>query len=272
MTVAPAARALGRLITVPAGAGMARMMIERNLTAFRRGWLVLLSGFFEPVFYLFSLGIGLGALIGEVPIGSGRTVPYPVFVAPALLAASAMNGAVYDSTMNVFFKLKYIRIYDSILATPLGPRDVALGEIGWAQLRGGIYAAMFLLVMLAAGVIHSWWALLALPAALVVGLAFAGVGMAATTFMRSWQDFDLVNLAVLPMFLFSATFYPVSTYPTSLRWVVEATPLYHAVALIRSLTLGAIDYSLLVHLAYLVVMGIVGMLVAANRLERLLLR
>jgi lipooligosaccharide transport system permease protein len=262
---------LARLLVLPAGAGMARMMIERNLTASRRGWLVLVSGFFEPVFYLFSLGIGLGALVVNVPV-DGRPVPYPVFVAPALLAASAMNGAVFDSTLNVFFKLKYIKLYDAVLATPLGPRDVAVGEISWAQLRGGAYAAMFIVVMLFAGVLSSWWALLALPAALAVGLAFAGVGMAATTFMRSWQDFDLINLAVLPMFLFSATFYPLSVYPRSVQWLVEVTPLYHAVELIRALTLGFVGWPVLGHLAYLMVMGLIGIVVAARRLEVLLLR
>jgi lipooligosaccharide transport system permease protein len=265
------AHRVARALVLPAGAGMARMMIERNLTASRRAWLVLVSGFFEPVFYLFSLGIGLGALVANVPV-DGRPVPYPVFVAPALLAASAMNGAVFDSTLNVFFKLKYIKLYDAVLATPLGPRDVAVGEIGWAQLRGGVYAAMFVLVMLFAGVLSSWWALLALPAALAVGLAFAGVGMAATTFMRSWQDFELVNLAVLPMFLFSATFYPLSVYPRSVQWLVEVTPLYHAVELIRSLTLGFVGWPVLGHLVYLMVMGLIGVVVAARRLERLLLR
>jgi lipooligosaccharide transport system permease protein len=266
------AHRLARLVVVPAGAGMSRMVLERNATAARRAWLTMLSGFVEPVLYLFSLGVGLGALIGRIPLEGGRSVTYPVFVAPALLAASAMNGAVYDSTFNVFWKLKYGKLYDAMLATPLGPRDVALGEVGWAQLRGAVYAAMFVAVMAVAGVITSWWALLALPAAVIVGLAFAGVGMAVTTFMRSWQDFELVNLAVLPMFLFSATFYPLSTYPRGLRWLVELTPLYHAVSLIRSLTLGTVGWNLVGHLGYLAAMGLVGLLVAARRLERLLLR
>ncbi len=182
-----------------------------------------------------------------------------------------MNGAVFDTTGNVFFKLKYARLYDSVLATPLGPRDVAVGEVTWALIRGTGYAAAFLLVMAFAGLVTTAWAVLALPAAVLIGLAFAGVGMACTTFMRSWQDFDLVQLAVLPMFLFSTTFYPLSTYPPSLRWVVEVTPLYQAVTLVRDLCLGMVGWSLLGHVAYLVVMGLAGMLVAARRLERLLL-
>jgi lipooligosaccharide transport system permease protein len=224
------------------------------------------------VFYLFSMGVGLGALIGGVDIGGGRTVEYAEFVAPALLAASAMNGAVYDSTFNIFWRLKYARLYDSVLATPLGPRDVAVGEITWALLRGGFYSAVFVVVIVAAGYVESWWALLAVPAALLIGLAFAGVGMAATTFMRSWQDFDLVQLVILPMFLFSATFYPVTTYPEALQWVVRVTPLYHAVSLERGLLLGTVDWSLVGHLAYLTVLGLVGMAIAARRLEKLLLR
>jgi lipooligosaccharide transport system permease protein len=257
---------------MPAGAGMARLLVERNARAFRHGWLTLVSGFFEPVFYLFSLGIGLGVLVGGVDVGDGRTVGYAEFVAPALLAASAMNGAVYDSTFNIFWKLRYVRLYDSVLATPLGPRDIAVGEITWALLRGGFYAAAFVVVAVAAGYVESWWAVLAVPAALLIGLAFAGAGMAATTFMRSWQDFDLVQLAVLPMFLFSATFYPLTTYPPALQWVVRATPLYHAVELERQLLLGTVSADLLGHVAYLAVLGLVGLAIAARRLETLLLR
>jgi lipooligosaccharide transport system permease protein len=264
------AHQVGRALGAPARTG-ARAVLERNLTGARRAWVVMLSGFAEPVFYLFSLGVGLGALVGPVPVG-GRAVPYAAFVAPALLASSAMNGAVFDATFNIFWKLRYARLYDAMLATPLGPRDVALGEVGWAQLRGGAYAAMFLVVMLATGLLQSWWALLALPAALGVGLAFAGVGMAATTFMRSWEDFDLVNLVTLPLLLFSATFYPLSTYPPVLRHLVQVTPLYHGVELLRALCLGTPGPGTLGHLAYLVVLGLAGTAVAGVRLERLLLR
>jgi lipooligosaccharide transport system permease protein len=264
---APVARA----IPVPAGAGMARMLVERNVRSVKSFWPTIVSGFFEPVFYLFSLGVGLGTVVGDVDAGDGRTVPYVTFVAPALLASSAMNGAVFDTTGNVFFKLKYSRLYDSVLATPLGPRDVAVGEVTWAMLRGSAYSAAFLVVMALAHVVTSWWAVLTLPAAILVGLAFAGVGMAATTYMRSWQDLDLVQLAVLPMFLFSATFYPLSTYPRSLQWVVQVTPLYQAVALVRELALGVVGWATLAHAGYLVLLGLLGMMVAARRLERTLL-
>lgn len=266
-----AVSALARALPIPAGAGMARILVERNVIAFRRGWLVLLSGFVEPVFYLFSLGVGLGALVRSVTTDSGTEVPYAVFVAPALLAASAMNGAIFDSTFNVFFKLKYARLYDSVLSTPLGPRDVAVGEITWALMRGALYSAAFLLVAAVAGLVESWWALLALPGAVLIGFAFAAVGMFATTFMRSWVDFDYITLVIQPLFLFSATFYPLAAYPDALRWVVSWTPLYHGVAMERALMLGEVGPGILVNVGYLVLMGLLGVLGAARRIEKLLL-
>ncbi|HEX7398502.1 MAG TPA: ABC transporter permease [Candidatus Limnocylindrales bacterium] len=254
------------------GGRRAGLLIERNLLVYRRGWLMIVSGFFEPLFYLLSIGLGIGALVGAIPLGDGRTVPYTAFVAPALLASSAMNGAIYDSTFNVFFKLKYAKTYDAILATPVGVADVAVGEIGWALIRGALYAGTFLLVMLAMGLVRSPWAILAFPASLLIGFAFGAAGMAATSFMRTWQDFDLVQLVILPLFLFSGTFYPVTTYSEPIRLLVELTPLYHGVDLVRGLTTGALGPGMLVHVAYLTVMGLVGLAITSRRLERLLLK
>lgn len=247
------------------------MLLLRSALAYRRTWLAVLSGFFEPLFFLLAMGNGLGDLVGDVSGPGGRSMDYAEYIAPGLLAASAMNGAVFDSTFNVFFKLRYSKLYDAMLATPLGPVDIALGEIGWALLRGGMYSGAFLLVMLSLGLISSPWALLALPVALLVAMAFASIGMAATSYMRSWQDFDLVQLAVLPMFLFSATFYPLSVYPEGVQWLIRIFPLYHAVELMRGLCVGAVDWGLLGHLAYFVVMATVGILVASRRLKALLL-
>lgn len=265
-----AARRLARAVPVPAGAGLARVLVERNVMAYRRTWLLLVSGFTEPVFYLFSLGVGVGALVRTVTTDAGSVVPYAAFVAPALLASSAMNGAVM-STFNVFFKLRYARLYDSVLATPLGPRDVAVGEVLWALTRGALYSAAFLLVAWAAGMVPSPWAVLALPAAILIGFAFAAVGMFATTYLRSWVDLDLVTLAVQPLFLFSATFFPLGVYPPALRLVVQATPLDHGVALERALMLGEVGPGLVGHVAYLVGLGLVGVWGAARRIEKLLL-
>jgi lipooligosaccharide transport system permease protein len=243
---------------------------ERSTIYYRHRWAIVFSGFFEPVFYLFSLGVGLNPLVGDIVV-NGQTVDYTAFVAPALLASSAMNGAVYESTMNVFFKLKYGKLYDAMLATPLQVGDVTLGEIAWCLSRGGLYAIGFLIVMLAMGLIGSAWAILALPAAILIGFGFAAVGFAATSFMRSWEDFDLVFLVSLPLFLFSATFFPLSVYPVTLQWVVRASPLYHGVELMRSLTLGTVGWDLLGHVAYFLVMGAIGLAIANRRLHRLLL-
>lgn len=247
-------------------------LIERNLLVYRRIWVLLFSGFFEQLFYLGSVGLGIGDLVGDVAGPDGQPLSYTAFVAPALLATSAMNGAVYESTMNILAKLKYEKIYDAVLATPVGPADVALGEIAWCLMRGLLYAVGFLVVLVALGLTSSPWAVLAVPAAVLIGFAFAATGMAATSFMRSWNDVELVQLVIIPLFLFSATFYPLSTYPPVLRWVVQLTPLYHGVDLIRSLTTGAVGPGLLVHVAYLGVMGLAGLVVASRRLERLLLQ
>jgi lipooligosaccharide transport system permease protein len=247
-------------------------LIERNLYVYKHGWMTILSGFFEPLFYLLSIGFGLGALVGDVPGPNGEPIPYQLFVAPALLASAAMNGAISESTFNFFFKLNYSKTFASILSTPLSPGDVAVGELAWALIRGGLYAIGFMVVMVLFGLIVSPWVILAVPAALLVGFAFGAVGMAATSFMKSWQDFDLIQLVVLPLFLFSATFYPLETYPEVLQWVVRVTPLYQGVDLIRSLTVGAISPVLLVHVAYLAIMGIIGLVVVSRRLDKLLLK
>jgi lipooligosaccharide transport system permease protein len=246
-------------------------LIERHARAYRHLWLVLVSGFAEPLFYLLSLGIGLGQLVGTVIGPNGQQVSYTAFVGPALLATSSMNGAIYDSTFGVFFLLKYAKVYNAILATPMRAADVALGQIGWALIRGSLYACAFMLVMLGMGLLKSGWAVLALPAAILTGFAFAAAGMAATTFMRSWQDFEFVMLVSLPMFLFSTTFYPLSIYPRALQVVVECTPLYQAITLIRGLTLGVVGPALLVPVAYLALMGVAGLLIAGRRVSRLLL-
>lgn len=261
-----------RILPTSMYVGRARVLVERALKVNKGVWLAVISGFFEPLFYLVAMGVGFGALTGDVIGPGGRPISYVAFVAPALLAASAMNGAVYDATFNVFFKFKYGRLYEAMLATPLGPVDVAVGEIAWALLRGGLYAAGFLSVMLAAGLVTSAWALLIVPAALFIAFGFAALGMACTTFMRSWQDFDLVQLALLPMFLFSTTFFPLSVYPAAVRVVVQCFPLYHGIEIMRAFSTGVLELSLLGHLAYFLVMAVVGVVVASRRLGLLLLR
>jgi lipooligosaccharide transport system permease protein len=245
----------------------ALLLVERNLIVYRRAWLIIASGFFEPVFYLLSIGVGLGALVGDVT-DDGRALEYTAFVAPALLAASAMNGVMTDVTSNIFWRLRYGKVYEAMLATPLGVTDVAVGEILVALMRGVLYAAGFLGVMLALGLVHSWWALLALPAATLIGFAFATLGLAATTYMRHPGDAQLLQLALLPMFLFSTTFFPLSEYGPEAQVLVQATPLYHGIELLRALTTGTVDAGLLGQVAYLAAMSAICLVAATRRLER----
>lgn len=257
------------LFVATAGRRSARI-VERNTLAYRRMWFVFLTGLAEPILYLLSIGIGVGELVGDLPGPGGRPVTYEAFVAPALMAAAAMNGSILDTTFNFFVKYKYLRVYDAVLATPLGTTDVALGEVVWALLRGALYATAFLLTMVAFGLVDSGWAALTVPVALLIGFAFAGAGLAATTWMRSFVDFDYVALALVPSFLFSATFFPLSRYPGALEWVVRATPLYQGVALERALVVGELNWALLLHAAYLAAMGWLGVRVAARRLHALI--
>lgn len=259
--------ALRRL--VPGASWRARHVVNRNLHWFRARSLVVLSGVVEPLFYLLALGVGVGELVGTVEY-AGREVDYDRFVAPALLATSAFNGAIIESTIAVFSKLRWQKTYDAMIATPVTSGDIAVGELAFSQLRGLFYAVCFLVTMVALGLVESWWAILTVPVAVLIGGAFGAVGLAGTTWMRTWLDFDYVVLIQLPLFLFSATFYPLETYPEAIRWIVQATPLYHGVELCRQLVLGEVGTGSLLHVAYLAAMLLAGLAVASRRFDRLL--
>lgn len=253
-------------------AGNARAVVGRGLLATRStNWIIVLTGVVEPVFYLLALGIGLGGYIGGVTDAQGQPVPYAAYIAPALLAVSAMNGAIYDSTWNVFFKMHFGKLYQGMLATSLGPLDVALGEISLALLRGAAYGTTFLLVMQLLGLNLSWTALLALPAMVVIAFGFASVGMGITSYLKTFQQMDWIPFVMLPMFLFSATFYPLTVYPEPIQWFIQALPLWHGVELLRGLTLGALGPMMLVHLGYFVAMILVGLAFTTRRLRALFL-
>ncbi len=250
----------------------AQRVVERNVTHYRHAWMIVFSGALEPIFYLLSARLGIGKLVGELPGPDGRLVSYAAFTGPALLAASAANGVIYDTTYNFFEKLRFAKAYDAMLATPMTVPDVALGELVWALIRGLVQAVMFVAVMAVLGLIRSpLVAAVALPAVLVIEWAFAGLGLAATTYVRKWQDFDWQQLIWLPMFLLSASFFPLTVYPEALRWVVRITPLYQGVALLRALLLGGADWSTLGHALYLAAMGLVCLRHATRRMAGLLL-
>jgi lipooligosaccharide transport system permease protein len=249
------------------------VLLERQVMIYRHTWYVLLAEIFEPVLYLVSIGVGIGVLVGNVStpgLSSARPVQYAAFVAPALLATAAMNGAMNEVTFNMFAKLKVEKTYASMLATPVSARDIGFGEIMWATVRGLVVSTAFLVVLSLAGLAHSPWILLTPFAAVLVGFGFACVGLAVVTWLRSWQDFQLIQLVMLPMFLFATTFYPLSVYARPVQLAVECLPLYQSIALLRGLALGAVGPGLLVPVAYLAVMGAGALILALRRLSRTL--
>jgi lipooligosaccharide transport system permease protein len=264
---------LPRLVTARATLGRSASVAGRNVAALKPiYWVLMVSGFLEPLLYLLSIGVGVGTLIGDLTLPDGRVVDYATFVAPAMLAASAMTGALAETTFTFFGKIKYLRLYDGVIATPVRPFEIALGELGWAMIRGTAYSAAFLVVMVAMGLTTPLRALLALPAAVLVGFAFGALGLALSGFLRTWQDFDLVASAQFTLFLFSGTFVPPEAYPAVLRWLIELTPLYRAVHLIRDVSIGATGWASLLDVLYLALLTLVGLVVAARRMSTLLYR
>ena len=253
--------------------GRSYTLLERGFHAFKSSnWLVVLSGFVEPVLYLLAFGFGIGQLIGNLEDGSGNPVSYAAFIAPALLATSAMNGAIYDSTWNVFFKMHFGKVYQVMLGTSIGPLDVALGEIMWALLRGVAYSLGFMAIVFPLGLVTNAWGLLAIPAATLIAFGFASIGMAITSYLKSFQQMNWVTFFLLPMFLFSGTFFPVSVYPQWVQAIVQAMPLWQGVELVRGLMLGNIDAGLLSHVLYFVVMIVLGLWFTTVRLKALFMR
>ncbi len=248
-------------------------VVARGLMAAKSStWLILVSGFFEPVLYLIAMGVGLGSIVGDVEGPGGQMISYAAYIAPALLAVSAMNGAVYDSTWNVFFKMNFAKLYQGMLYTSLGPLDVAMGEIFLALLRGLLYATGFTAVMGVMGLLTTFWAVLMIPASLLIAFGFASLGMGITSFMKTFQQMDWINFFMLPMFLFSATFYPLSVYPESIQLFIQAMPLWHGVELLRQISVGAFSPATAVHIGYYLAMILIGVSLTTGRLRKLFLK
>ncbi|UVJ40631.1 ABC transporter permease [Arthrobacter sp. CJ23] len=248
-------------------------VVSRGLMAAKSStWLILVSGFFEPVLYLIAMGVGLGSIVGTVQGPGGQDISYAAYIAPALLAVSAMNGAVYDSTWNVFFKMNFAKLYQGMLYTSLGPMDVAIGEIFLALLRGLLYATGFTAVMGVMGLITTPWAVLMVPASVLIAFGFASFGMGITSFMKTFQQMDWINFFMLPMFLFSATFYPLSVYPQAIQWLIQAMPLWHGVELLRQISIGSFSPATAVHVGYYLVMIVLGIMLTTGRLRQLFLK
>ena len=271
--VAIAERRVGKL---GAGlfAGRPGAVAERNLRNLKSSsGIMFVAGFVEPVLILIAFGYGVGGMVGKITDASGHTYSYIAYIMPALLATSAMNGAIFDSTWNVYFKMQFAKLYNAMLATSLGTLDVALGEIGWAMFRGTIYASSFVLVVSLLGLIPSLaGALLAIVAATLVAFAFASVGMGITSYVKSFQQLDMVTFFLLPMFLFSGTLFPLSLFPEWLQVIIQALPLRQSIELVRDCMNLNLSWALAGHFAYFAVMIIGGLFFTTRRLTALFLR
>lgn len=252
---------------------MAHLILLRHLWVLRRNrpyWLVV-NGVFEPFLYLMSIGVGIGQLV-TLPPGSGPPgTTYAAFVAPAMFATSAMNGAFSEAVGGVWYRLRFEKVYQSMLTTPMSVSDIAIGEATAITLRATGAAACFFAVIVAFGMVPSAWGVLAIPAAALIAFAFAGAGLLVATIVREYHQHQYIQLVMLPMFLFATTFYPLSVFPPVLRGLVAALPLYQATELVRGLCLGSIGPGLAWAAVYLAVMGFGGLWLAARRLPRLLL-
>ena len=253
--------------------GRSRVVLERSWIQFKSSaWMVVASGFIEPLLNLVVFGYGVGNFIGNIELDNGQTVSYASFVVPGLLASAAMMGAIMDATWNVFFKIHESRLYHAMLATSLGPMDVALGEISWALLRGALYSTAFMAVVTPLGLIKSWWGILAIPAGALVGFGFAAIGMACTSYMTSFQHMGLINIVLLPITLFSGSFFPLSLLPGWLEAIIRWTPLTQGIDLMRMLTLGTVDASIFVHLIYFALFIAGGLFFTTKRLNALFMK
>ena len=254
---------------MPGASVRGRHVSVRNAMVVKSRWTTITSGVLEPFLYLLSVGVGVSVLVGDIVV-DGRTYDYTTFVAPAMLASAAMSGAIAESTYNTYGKFKWDKTYEAMTATPLTPGDIAFGELLYAQGRGSAYSFVFWCAIVVLGLAESWWAILALPAAVLIGIAFSAAGLAAVTFMRTWEDFDKVLLVQVSLFLFSATFYPLSVYPEPLQVIARLSPLYHGAALCRDLMLGTVGVADIGHTAVLVVMSVLCLRLAAKRFTVLL--
>jgi lipooligosaccharide transport system permease protein len=248
--------------------GGARLLVLRHIWVLRknRPWTLLVNGIFEPLLYLLSIGVGIGTLVG----GVGGT-SYAAFVAPAMLATSAMNSAVNETTGEIWYRLRFSKVYDAIITTPMTTTDIAIGETVSALLRGGAMATCFFAVIAVLGLLPSWWSLLMIPAGLLIAFAFSAAGLAVATFLRDWHHHQYLQLVMLPMFLFATTFYPLSVYPAWLAAIVACLPLYQSTELLRGLALGHLGSGLVMAIGYLAGMGAFGLWLANRRLGRMMI-
>ncbi len=239
----------------------------RNASMYSRTWKWnLLPNFFEPVFYLTAVGIGVGAYIQEM-----GGMPYVAFLAPGLVCVSAMNGASFEVTYNVYVRLTFEKSYDAMLTTPIEPDDVLAGEILWALTRASIYGGSFFLIVVAFGLAPLPHSLLAIPVLMLTGLLFASIGMAFSVNVYTIDYFSFYfTLFLTPLFLFSDVFFPLDERLTPIwQWVAECLPLLHPVRLARAAFSGNASLPLVTwDLTYIVGLSTLLLAIARRGIRR----
>jgi lipooligosaccharide transport system permease protein len=247
---------------------MAVAVWMRNFTVYGKTYkLNILPNFFEPVFFLLSMGIGVGSYIKEV-----EGVSYLQYIGPGLLASQAMMGATFEVSYNCFVKMNFGKVYDAIMATPVNVEEVALGEILWAVTRGVLYAWMFFVVLVPFGAVPSAWALAALPATMLIAAMFASIGLAFTAVNPSIDLYSYYfTLFISPMFLFSGIFFPLSRLPEWARVLANVSPLYHCVELVRGIFAARFDLAFAAHLGVITALTAFFFLLAVNLIHRKLI-
>ena len=256
-------------MTGPVTIGALRVL-EHHLTVYRRTWKgSVFMSFLSPVLFLAAMGLGLGSLISRGPSRTVDGLSYLVFLAPGLLAASAMQSAYVETTYPIMARIQWQRTYEGMLATPIAVLDVLAGELGWLTFRLALGSSAFFIVMLLFGTIHSVMAPLAILAAILTGLAFAAPILAWTATRRTDQSFALIGRFVItPLFLLGGVFFPLRQLPHLVQGIAWVTPLAHGVALARSASLGVLAPSDGIHLAVLLLYAAIGIATARITLQR----
>jgi len=259
-----------RLLRLPdARMGSAMRYWHRNAAVFRRTWLLgLMAWFAEPVIYLVAMGLGLGRYLETI-----QGVEYIDFIAPGLLAVSAMFGAAFESTWNAFYKMDRARVYDAVTSAPVSIEDVALGEVLWSTTRATAYGAAFAIVAIPFGVFHSWWGILTLPGMALIGLVFSIIGL-CYTYLVTRMDFLAYYWTgfLTPMFMFSGVFFPLDRLPDWVGAIAWFMPLHHGADMMRALMLEGDPGAAAGAALWLVVTSLLLLWLPLNLLRRRMVR
>jgi lipooligosaccharide transport system permease protein len=252
-------------------------VLEHRAVQYRRTFRSsVFSSFLSPVLFLTAMGLGLGGYVNRSGTGALGGLSYLEFLAPGLLAATVMQAAAFEATFPIIGGLNWQRTFHAMYATPLSPRDIALGNLGWMALRLTMIAVVFTVVIVAFGAAHSALVVLGIPVAVLTGMAFAAPIAAFSATQRTPNRFNVIfRFGITPLFLFSGTFFPLETLPAPIQAVGWLSPLWHGVDLTRALIRGTVGDAPLVMLAHLVVLGaivIVGTWATIRTVERRLVR